>query len=90
MQPTLVFLPGESHGQRSLADCSPWGHKRVGHDWSDLAHDHSKQLSQIQIHEEVLETSPVAIPAHAMVVPVHFPAEAVLLSLRFSFHHFKF
>ena len=22
-----VFLPGESHGQRSLADYSPWGHK---------------------------------------------------------------
>ena len=22
-QPTPVFLPGESHGQRSLADCSP-------------------------------------------------------------------
>ena len=22
-----VFLPGESHGQRSLAGCSPWGHK---------------------------------------------------------------
>ena len=31
-QPTPVFLPGESHGQRSLAGCSPWGHKRVGHD----------------------------------------------------------
>ena len=27
---TPVFLPGESHGQRSLAYCSPWGHK--GHD----------------------------------------------------------
>ena len=26
-QPTPVFLPGESHGQRSLADCSLWGHK---------------------------------------------------------------
>ena len=26
-QPTPVFLPGESHGQRSLADYSPWGHK---------------------------------------------------------------
>ena len=25
-QPTPVFLPGESHGQRSLADYSPWGH----------------------------------------------------------------
>ena len=23
-QPTPVFLPGESHGQRSLGGCSPW------------------------------------------------------------------
>ena len=26
-QPTPVFLPGESHGQRSQAGYSPWGHK---------------------------------------------------------------
>ena len=26
-QPTPVFLPGEFHGQRSLAGRSPWGHK---------------------------------------------------------------
>ena len=26
-QPTPVFLPGESHGRRSLVGCSPWGHK---------------------------------------------------------------
>ena len=26
-QPTPVFLPGESHGQRSLVGDSPWGHK---------------------------------------------------------------
>ena len=26
-QPTPVFLPGESHGQESLAGYSPWGHK---------------------------------------------------------------
>ena len=25
--PTPVFLPGEFHGQRSLAGCSPWGRK---------------------------------------------------------------
>ena len=25
--PTPVFLPGESHGQRSLVDYSPWGPK---------------------------------------------------------------
>ena len=24
-QPTLVLLPGKSHGQRSLVGCSPWG-----------------------------------------------------------------
>ena len=26
-QPTPGFLPGKSHGQRSLAGCSPWGCK---------------------------------------------------------------
>ena len=26
-QPTPLFLPGEFHGQRSLAGCCPWGHK---------------------------------------------------------------
>ena len=31
-QPTPVSLPGESHGQRNLAGCSPRGH-RVRHDW---------------------------------------------------------
>ena len=29
-QPTPVFLPEESHGQRSLAGYSPWGHKESG------------------------------------------------------------
>ena len=28
-QPTPVFLPGESHGQRSLVVYSPWGHKEL-------------------------------------------------------------
>ena len=35
-QPTPVFLPGEFHGQRRLADPSPWGHKES---------DTSKQLT---------------------------------------------
>ena len=26
-QPTLLFLPGESHGQRSMVGYSPWGRK---------------------------------------------------------------
>ena len=31
-QTTPVFLPGESHGQRSLVGYSPWGRKEVGQD----------------------------------------------------------
>ena len=32
-QPTPVFLPGESHGRRSLVGYSPWGRK-VGRNWA--------------------------------------------------------
>ena len=39
-QPTPVSLPRELHGQRSLADYSPWGHKE-----SDM----TEQLSTAQI-----------------------------------------
>ena len=28
-QPTPVFLPGESHGQRSLVGYGPWGCKEL-------------------------------------------------------------
>jgi len=31
-QPAPVFLPGESHGERSLMGYSLWGSQRVGHD----------------------------------------------------------
>ena len=32
--PIPVFLPGMSHGQRSLVGYNPWGCKRVGPDWA--------------------------------------------------------
>ena len=31
-QPTPVFLPWKSHGQRSLAGYSPWDHKQTAHE----------------------------------------------------------
>ena len=37
-QHTPVFLLGESHGQRSLAGDSPWGHKEL---------DMTEQLTQV-------------------------------------------
>ena len=36
--PTPVFLPGKSHGRRSLVDCSPWG--RWGSDTTERLHFH--------------------------------------------------
>ena len=39
-QPMTVFLPGKSHGQRSLVGYSPWGH-RVRH---DLATEQQQQF----------------------------------------------
>ena len=38
--PLCVFLPGESHGQRSLSGCSPWSRK-------DL--DMTEQLSTVAL-----------------------------------------
>ena len=32
-QPSQVFLPGKSHGQRSLAGYSPWGHNESDVTW---------------------------------------------------------
>ena len=33
-QPTPVFLPRESYGQESLADYSPWDHRRIRHNFA--------------------------------------------------------
>ena len=41
-----IFLPGESHGQRSLEGYSPLGSKRVGH---DLATQQQQQQQQTYV-----------------------------------------
>ena len=46
-QPTLVFLPEKSHGQSSLAVCSPWRHKRGGH---NLATEQQQQMTLNELH----------------------------------------
>ena len=50
-EPTPVFLPGESHGQKSLAGYSPWGHKesvRTEHSQAVLCSSvHAPQASHL-------------------------------------------
>ena len=41
---TPVFLPGKSHGQRSLAGSSPWGCKEA--DTTEPAHTHTHTHTQ--------------------------------------------
>ena len=48
-QPTPVFLPGESHGQRSLVGYSPWGSQRVSHVHAWLSmHAHTNIISKVK------------------------------------------
>ena len=45
-QPTLVLLPGESHGQRSLVCYSPWGHKKL--DTFERQHNQQQPLTLVE------------------------------------------
>ena len=47
-QPTLIFLPAKSHGQRTLVGYCPWNSCRVTHDW---AHVHTHTHTHIHTHK---------------------------------------
>ena len=49
-QPTPVFLPGKSHGQKSMSGYSPWGHKRVRQNLVTKQH----QVSAMYIYHQAL------------------------------------
>ena len=52
-QPTLVFLPGESHGQRSLVDCSSQGCKESDMTgWLTFALTRSRSAQRPRLHVE--------------------------------------
>ena len=49
-QPTPVFLPGKSHGQRSLGGYSPWGRKELyttDHTYTQTHHTHPSRLRNL-------------------------------------------
>ena len=46
-QPTPLFLPGESHGQRRVAGYNSQGHKELDMTESDLAHTHTPHYTLI-------------------------------------------
>ena len=50
-QPTPVFLPGESHGQRGSGGLWSMGSQRVRDNWNDIAHSNPEWL--MSCHREV-------------------------------------
>ncbi|RCU27096.1 hypothetical protein DVA79_19545, partial [Acinetobacter baumannii] len=51
-QPTPVFLPGESHGQRRLVAYSPWGHKEsitAKETWHTHKHTHACHITHSSV-----------------------------------------
>ena len=63
--PTPVLLPGKSHGQRILVDCSPWGRKELDtterlHPPSFLVPQHTGDLDHGQI-EAMLAKIPIQV-----------------------------
>ena len=83
-QPTPVFLPGESHGQRSLAGCSSQGH--TGLDTTEAtgtcACSLRNRLWRSMALVRLLAPHRLSL-AHFLVGGVHFPAPLTLvLALR--------
>ena len=67
-QPTSVFLPGEVHGQRSLASYSAWRHKE-----SDTTQQHFSLFSSISysnnlVSEEVVKVEKIKSKAGLCLV----------------------
>ena len=63
MAPIPLFLPGEFHGQRSLAGYSPWGRKEsdtteVTKQTHSLNHRTPKCSSPTTIHQDASQDSP--------------------------------
>ena len=61
-QPTKVFLPGKSHGQRNLVGYSPWGHKSVGQDLATKQQDLSLELQSNPLSTEKLHLGFSQVP----------------------------
>ena len=61
-QPTLLFLPRESHGKRSLVDYGPWGHKELDTtEVTEHPHTHLKinKLNQISCNDKIMHLNSI-------------------------------
>ena len=70
-QPTPVFSPGESHGQRSWVSYSPWGGKKsdTRHNWAcTCLHTHIHTHTHSRINDASLKQETL----HSFLTEIHF------------------
>ena len=64
-QPTAVFLPGESHGQRSLVGYSPRGHKELDTTEEYVLND--SLVTEIYLHNLILLSSVASVVSNSQL-----------------------
>ena len=87
-QPTPVFWPGESHLQRSLTVCSPWGHKELDTTeatYHTCTHIISLWLTYFITGSLYLFTARGPLPAPCPTMPSTSAPAATLFSVSVSF-----
>ena len=83
---TLVFLPGQSHGQRSLVDYCPRGHRRIGCDWA-FGHVHTHTHAHTHIFQPIGSLDPLKnSPGKLYHYPHSWEEEVATLKGTFSTH----
>ena len=75
-QPTPVFLPRESHGQRSLVEYSPWGCKEL---------DTTEQPTHTHTHNYKLSEWESGLSVHHCMLCISHPQSSILYQA--SIHH---
>ena len=85
-QPTPVFLPGESHGQKSLVGYSPWGHKESDTTERLSTHTHTRYLECSSHTRGCWNPSPFLQPPPSIpsppLRPLHLPCCPVSVTKR--------
>ena len=97
--PTPVFLPGKSHGQRSLVGYCPWGHKESDMTERLNTHKHthswSTRLSQFLLYSKVNQPHVSINISPLLLLPFHLghhrtlsrvPCAAQLVCISYLFY----
>ena len=84
-QPTPVFLPGESQGQRSLVGCCLWGHTES--DTTEVTQQQQQQKKNysflwMNLLEEGMGTTQVFLPGEFLMDRGTWPATKVSMGLQ--------